>query len=311
MSGDAKKEMSISCRIDLSGVVKDIQGLKNSGIRPVSPIAAGPSLIELFAEEVRSLRSEGKKPSDIFPIFMTNMGLPLDGPLAKAGYWICLKVEEAREEPNYHNQHHILEVMLAAYVLGRREHLPIYRIAELIIAAAAHDLGHSGGMNKCDYELELRSCEIARPILQQAELTPEAIQRIESMILATDIRAGVPPTRNEYLLAKTLPPDNEQRLLATQKMLLAEADVLFSCFDLNYNDLLSKLLSAEWKRTQPNLSLKERLDFLKIVQFVTDASKQLGLEERRQILVHEISKSSTIMEIPKFPPVMPPNVSGA
>jgi hypothetical protein len=291
MSGDAKKEMSISCRIDLSGVVKDIQGLKKSSVRPVSPIAAGPSLIELFAEEVRSLRSEGKKPSDIFPIFITNLGLPLDGPLAKAGYWVCLKVEEAREEPNYHNQHHVLEVMLAAYVLGRREHLPIYRIAELIISAAAHDLGHSGGLNQCDYELESRSCEIARPILHQAELPEDAIQRIEKMILATDIKVGVPAARKAYMMSKGLPPENEHRLLAAQTLLLAEADILFSCFDLNYNDLLSKLLSAEWKRTQPNLSVKERLDFLKIVQFVSDASKQLGLEERRQILVQEISKS--------------------
>jgi hypothetical protein len=53
-------------------------------------------------------------------------------------------------------------------------------------------------------------------------------------------------------------------------------------------------------RSQPNLSLGERLAFLSSVQFISDAARQLGLEERRQNLVKQIS--NTLLQQQQQPP---------
>jgi hypothetical protein len=292
-----RKTLSISTRLDLSGVVQELQQIrKSSGLRPSSTVqpvegTTGTSLLELFGEEVKSLRTEPTRPSVLISLFINKLELPPEGPLAQAGQLVCQKVEEARNEPSYHNLYHVVEVILAAYVLGRRERLPIYRIAELLIAAAAHDLGHTGETNRYDYERETYSVQIAHPILQRASLPPENIQRIEQMILATDFKVGVPPARKAYLETRHLPPQDERRLLATQCLLLTEADVLFSCFDMSYNDLLSKLLSAEWKNPQDNLTPEQRISFLSYVQFISEASRQLGLEGRRKVLLKTISQA--------------------
>jgi hypothetical protein len=288
-----QNEMSATGRIQLRGVVKDLQHLRKSNVRPVSPVdgLVGRSLIEVFGEEVRSLRSEGTQISALVALFMQKLKLPPDSPLAKAGLAVSLKVEEASNQPHYHNQFHVVEVLLASFVLGQREHLPIYRSAELVIAAAAHDLGHNGESNHYDFERETYSTQIAQPLLVQAGLTDDAIQRIGQMILATDIRAGAPTAKQNYLDTRALGPNDDARLTAAQCLLLTEADILFSCFDMTYNDLLSKMLSAEMKRSQPNLSLGERLAFLSSVQFISDSARQLGLEERRQSLVKQISNT--------------------
>lgn len=303
-----RKQMSISTRLDLSGVVKELQQIrKSSGLRPVSAVmpvevAEGPSLLALFGEEVKSLRTDPARPSVLIALFMGKLELPPDGPLARAGQLVCLKVEEARDAPSYHNLYHVVETILAAYVLGRRERLPIYRIAELLIAAAAHDLGHTGEMNRYDYERETCSVQIAHPILERAGLPPENTQRIEQMILATDFKVGVPPARKAYLETRHYPPQDDRRLLASQCLLLTEADVLFSCFDLSYNDLLSKLLSAEWKSPQDNLTAQQRIGFLSYVQFISEAARQLGLEGRRKALLRKISHAASRSPTDSPPP---------
>jgi hypothetical protein len=281
-----KKELSATGKIELGSVLNDLHVLRKSSVRPV---VRGASLVELFVEEVRSMRSEGTaKPSFVLPFFMEKLGLPAQGPIAQAGLQASLKAEELQR--NYHNEIHVVEVILASYILGRRERLPIYRIAELLIAAAAHDLGHTGQTNQFNYELESNAFDIVKPILENTGLPPENVERIRQMILATDYKVGAPEARKAYLETRNLAPLDEQRLLASQSVLLTEADVLFSCFNMSYNELLSKLLSAEWKRPDSNLSLKERMEFLSSVQFVSDAARQLGLEERRKDLMSEIAR---------------------
>jgi hypothetical protein len=285
----SKKELSATGKIELGTVLNDLHILRKSAVRPV---ARGASLVELFVEEVRSMRSEGTaKPAFVLPFFLEKLGLPADGPLGRAGLNTCLKAEELPITLNYHNEIHVVEVILGSYILGKRERLPVYRIAELLIAAAAHDLGHTGHNNKFSYELESNSFEIAKPILEEAGLPQDNIERIKAMILATDYKVGAPAARRAYIETRNLAPMDELRLLSAQSVLLTEADVLFSCFNMSYNELLSKLLSEEWKRPDSNLSLKERMEFLSSVQFVSDASRQLGLEERRQALVSEIART--------------------
>ncbi len=290
-----KSELSKSCCIHLDSVVKDLKDLRGS-----TPEAARPlPLVELFVEEVKFLRYGGVRPSSVVPLLMGKLGMPQEGPLGKAGLLISLKAEEATNEPDYHNQHHTVEVVVAAYILGQREKLPVYRTAELIIAAAAHDLGHTGRTNQFDYEREALSFQIAQPLLEQARLMPSSIQRIEQMILATDFRVGVPPARQAYLDARSLPSSDDKRLLATQCQLLTEADVLFSCFDLDSNEFLSRLLTAEWKRTEENLSMVERMKFLSLAKFISTAATELGLETRRQNVLSLLRSQSTIRRIVK------------
>lgn len=289
-----RKEMSVSCRVDLDAVVKGMQELRKSGVLKANPALPQTSrnlpLIELFAEEAKFLRHAGVKTSDIVPSLMANLGLPKEGPFGVAAEKISRKVDEPTQSPSYHNEQHVVEVVLASQILGRREKLPIYRLAELLLAAAAHDLGHTGVGNQFHYERESVSVQIAQPILIESGLPAENCQRIEQMILATDFKVGVPWARQKYADSISLPPNNPDRLLASQCLLLTEADVLFSCFDLSYNEFLSKLLSAEWKRHAPNLSLQERIQFLSFVRFLSEAATQLGLEERRLKLLEELKR---------------------
>lgn len=289
----SNRELSASCQIDLGSVVKQLQGLRHSGIRklvkPPDPSKELP-LVELLAEETKFLRNSEVKPSFVAGTLIGNLKLPADGPLGRAAVNVSLRMEESINAPDYHNHQHVVEVMVAAHILGLREKLPTYRVAELIIAAAAHDLGHTGKLNQFDYERESVSFEIAQPILVESGLPAETIGRIEQMILATDFKVGVPPARENYLNTRSLPPLDNDRLLTAQCLLLTEADVLFSCFDLSYNEDLSKLLSREWNRPGSNLSLVERIGFLSYVRFLTDASAHLGLEERRKKLLDQLTE---------------------
>jgi hypothetical protein len=292
MSRDPKRELSATCRVDLDTVVKNLQNLRRpiSTVHPVGDRSANIPLLELFAEEAKFLRDFGVKPSSVLSLLMTNLGLPTDGPFGVAATLTSSKFEESPAAPNYHNAYHSAEVVLASYILGRREKLPVYRVAELLIAAMAHDLGHTGEPNHFDYEWETHSVQLVHPLLEQAGLPLESIQRIEQMVLATDFKVGVPWARQNYLNTRAPNTPEEARFVAAQCLLLTEADVLFSCFDLSYNELLSKLLSQEWKRGEINLTLEERIQFLSSVHFLSQAALQLGLEERRIKLLDDLNK---------------------
>jgi hypothetical protein len=84
-----------------------------------------------------------------------------------------------------------------------------------------------------------------------------------------------------------------ERVLAAQCLLLTEADILFSCFDKDFNEELSRLLSQEWNMPDENLTLPQRLGFLNSVEFISDAARQLGLENRRSQLVAELQSRMT------------------
>ncbi len=283
-------------------MVRSLKGITKSGepIQSIDSVQENAHFVEMFADEVKFLRSTNARLSEIVPALLRKLALPeTHEHLILGGDAVGKRAEEGNtDQPSYHNQFHVSEVVVAAFCLGRRERIPPVRIAELLVAAAAHDLGHTGGMNKYEYELETRSYEIALPILQQAGWSEEELHRIWQMIVATDFRNGVPQVRQAYRDSRFLPADDETRLLSTQCLLLTEADILFSCFDTQYNDMLSQLLSAEWNRPAPNLSLKERVGFLNSVTFISSAAQQLGLEERRKNLVESLKA--------KIPPDPPP-----
>ncbi|MDD2710356.1 MAG: HD domain-containing protein [Verrucomicrobiae bacterium] len=281
-----KRYLSTSTQLDLTDIVKNLHGLRDPN--QTSGVTRKMGLLDLFGEEAKLLRDSGVKPSSVISVLFAALQLPAGSPLGRAGALCCAHADQSSDTPHYHNPHHIVEVLAAAYVLGRREKLPVYRVGELLVAASAHDLGHTGQNNQFDYERESVSVQIAHPLFLEAGLDQDVIERIARMIYATDFKVGVVWSRQNYHETQNLVPDDENRLLAAQCQLLTEADVLFSCFDLSYNEFLSKLLSAEWKRTGPNLTLAERIRFVSYVQFISKAAQQLGLEDRRQKLLRNL-----------------------
>lgn len=291
-----KQDMSMTCKLDLRQLTKSLQGFNNTGeglpILDDTTRIQSRAIIDVFADEVRALRTKETKISGLVQSLLEKLHIPdTHYHLIIGGKAIAEKVEETTtDQPSYHNQHHIAEVVAACYILGKRERLPNLRVAELVVAAAAHDLGHTGGNNSKPFELETLSCNIAIPLLREAGWNEQELFRFWQMIVGTDFMNAVPGIREAYIRNKPLEPDNEDRLLSTQCLLLTEADILFSCFSSEYNEELSRLLSQEWGLTTENLTVQQRINFLNMVQFISEAAQQLGLEDRRKSLIADLEK---------------------
>ncbi len=246
-------------------------------------------LLDAIVEEATVLRKSKTHPEKIVPVLMEKLGYGAETVLGRAALHISEVAGGIADQPTYHNPQHITEVILASFCLGKREHLEPERLAEVIIAAAGHDLGHDGSTNQTPYSLETRSYDIAYPLMESAGMSSEAIERIGQMILATDFVHGVPIVRENYRAFKKygMHGDPEVQLLNAQCLILTEADILFSCFNESYNKMLSNLLSEEWGKG-PELELGARIGFLQSVEFISEASQQLGLEQRRLELIEQL-----------------------
>ncbi len=296
-----KPEFTATTVIDLKSLLGTIKQAKGSS-HSTQYQNEESSLLDIFAAEAEGLRESKAEPEKMMPVLLGKLGLPEDHPLWAAAIKASdLAGQNQDSHPSYHSPHHVTEVILAAYCLGLREHLPQERIAELLIAAAAHDLGHTGGMNQFAYELEAMAYQQIHPFLIECGLDGACVGRIGSMIASTDFANGVPMVRKAYRYWHDFPIDNEERLLAAQCLILTEADVLFSCFSEHYNDRLSKLLSVEWNREE-TLSLRERIGFLSSVEFISDAALQLGLEERRLAIWKNLKRKTGRIPYPEILP---------
>lgn len=91
----------------------------------------------------------------------------------------------------YHNVQHTANVINAAEYLGERENISPEEMILLKTAALFHD----SGFVKSHHEHEARSCEIAKKILPQFDYSPEQIEQICTMIMATK----VPQKPQDYL----------------------------------------------------------------------------------------------------------------
>ncbi|MGF1679002.1 MAG: hypothetical protein ACFCUX_07390 [Candidatus Methylacidiphilales bacterium] len=296
---------SPTCIIDLKKVVHSIHESKGQVVldEKTDQWDNARHLLDVIVDEAQSLRETGASPESIMPILMSRLGYSETTLLGSVAAEISRMAGDLTDQPTYHNPQHITEVILAAFSLGLREHLPPDRMGELMIAAAAHDLGHTGGSNETPYALETRSYELAYPVMVEKGMTEEQIDRVGQMILATDFVNGVPIVRENYLHLKSLKAkaDPGAWLTARQCLILTEADILFSCFSETYNELLSNLLSLEWKKGR-NMNYEERIGFLRSVRFLSDAATQLGLDERRKELIESLKHKSSLIPLP-------PNIS--
>jgi hypothetical protein len=187
-------------------------------------------------------------------------------PLAAAGRAIARDIDRgvgAGVASGYHNPQHFLEVMLCALYLARSHQLAPARVIRLVTAGLVHDFHHDGSRGaSAPFRLELLAVEKALPYLQAGAVDPQECARLETLVLATEPRAGVPFARACWRQhqgavpvarhSETLPPALERLArepeLAFEAVLLAEADVLPS-IGLTYDhaESLQARLAAEWR----------------------------------------------------------------
>jgi hypothetical protein len=127
-----------------------------------------------------------------------SLGWTADDPLVTVLAAIAKEVDEGELSAPlpYHNRIHSCEVVLGAHFLGRLLGLTPVQHTELVVAAVIHDLGHDGGTNQDEpFRLERQSHAYARPYLAQAGVSEDRLQRLLTLLLATDIVHGLPRVR--------------------------------------------------------------------------------------------------------------------
>ena len=194
-----------------------------------------------------------------------SIGLPADDPLGRAGRAIARDIDQgigAGVAQGYHNPQHFLEVMLCALYLARLAGFDARRTARVVSAGLMHDFHHDGSRSTSSpFRLELLAAQRSMDYLREAKVDADERSRIETLVLATEPRAGVPFARACWAqhrdagaavaMAAALPPALERLTahaeLAQEAVLLAEADVLPSIgLTFEHAEQLQARLAAEW-----------------------------------------------------------------
>ena len=190
-----------------------------------------------------------------------------------------------RQEPAFHSKRHMMDVCLMISYLLKQEELKQGEKKgdlvsqtrgtsstekwQLLLAAAAHDLGHPGLVNTIPYELEQQSLDLLKALLIRegidSQSIKDALESVAPWILATD--------HGQYkaLLGRlAIHPPKHVDCLA---MLLVEADLASSVLPYR-GRLLTGRLCEEWDKPYPEKSIALRnqvgyLSFLTSLQFVS------------------------------------------
>ena len=194
-------------------------------------------------------------------------------------------------EPAFHSKKHMKDVCLMLSYLLRQEEIKQHEQIQppwvtsstekwqLLLAAAAHDLGHPGLINATPYELEQQSLDLLKALLlrfdEDVGFIPVALESIAPWILATD------HGQYQALLHRlSIDPPEHVDCLA---MLLVEADLACSVLPVR-GPLLTRRLCDEWAGPYPEKSIALRnqvgyLSFLVSLQFVSPQAVSAGIPQ--------------------------------
>ena len=200
------------------------------------------------------------------------------------------RIAIAHNEPAFHSKKHMMDVcLMLTYLLKQEESTKEGRSLseawetsslekwQLLLAAAAHDLGHPGLINSVPFELEQQSLNFLETLLLEAGHEPlttkDILNTITPWVLATD--------HGQYkaLLERlSLPSTQHQDCLA---MLLVEADLASSVLPIR-GKLLTDRLCEEWAEPYPEKSIALRnqvgyLKFLTSLRFLSPHSTEAGI----------------------------------
>lgn len=192
--------------------------------------------------------------------------------------------------PAYHSKKHMMDVcLMLSYILMQEEGAqkdlsdssPWMTSStekwQLLLAAAAHDLGHPGLMNSAPYEIEQQSLDLLAALFNRTGADPvlvkEILESIEPWILATD------HAQYGALLERVSQPGLKH--VDCLAMLLVEADLASSVLPVR-GKLLTDRLSDEWAKPYPEKSIALRnqvgyLSFLASLQFLSPHSVHAGI----------------------------------
>ncbi|MEA2041082.1 MAG: adenylate/guanylate cyclase domain-containing protein [Bacteroidota bacterium] len=159
----------------------------------------------------------------------------------------------------YHNLKHTIDVTIGVEILGSGEGVDDKEMILLKTAALFHDFGQiKGALNH-----EKRSCEIAKDILPKFDYSPEQIETIVDIIMATKL----PPT----------PKTKLQRIICD-----ADLDYLGRKDFIPVSDTLYRELKVQGLITDFNEWNKMQLKFLSSHQFFTKTAQNMRLVNKEK-----------------------------
>ena len=190
-----------------------------------------------------------------------------------------------KQEPAFHSKRHMMDVcLMLSYLLKQEESKqgekkgesvsPAWRTSatekwQLLLAAAAHDLGHPGLVNTTPYEIEQQSLDLLKALLTRegvdSQSIEDALESVTPWIMATD--------HGQYTaLLERLAIDLPEHVDCLA-MLLVEADLASSVLPFR-GRLLTGRLCEEWDRPYPEKSIALQnqvgyLSFLTSLHFVS------------------------------------------
>ncbi len=202
--------------------------------------------------------------------------------------------------PSFHSKKHMMEVcLMLSYLLMHEEACiqegsinPSWMSSslekwQLLLAAAAHDLGHPGLINVTPGQLEQHSLDLLRDLLANSgyplPLVDEILKVLQPWVMATD--------HGQYsaLLERlSFDPPAHVDCLA---MLLVESDLAASVLPMRGRELTNRL-AQEWAGPYPekSIALQNQLGYLRFLaslQFMSPHSFRVGLPK---ILNHSLSQ---------------------
>jgi hypothetical protein len=213
------------------------------------------------------------------------------------------RIAIVRNEPAFHSKKHMMDVcLMLSFLLGQEDgakdngslsqawETSSLEKWQLLLAAAAHDLGHPGLINSVPFQIEQQSLDFLETLLLKAGHDPattnDILKIMTPWILATD--------HGQYkaLLERlSLSSSKREDCLA---MLLVEADLASSVLPIR-GKLLTDRLCEEWAGPYPEKSIALRnqlgyLNFLTSLQFISPHCSYGGIST---ILHNSISQLHT------------------
>lgn len=196
-------------------------------------------------------------------------------------------------EPAYHSRKHFQDVCISLTLLLSQNvsvsgnqfedawNIDVPSRWLLLLCAISHDIGHDGTRNAYACELESRSIDITRSILELKMGNLERVKKImailDPVVLATD------PAHFNQLSEQIKNQNSNLERLTALSALMVEADLLASVLP-HHGELLGRRLGVEWSNDNPDIGMlvasKEgRLNFLRKLQFFSWQSKALGMPD--------------------------------
>lgn len=197
---------------------------------------------------------------------------------ANARIIALLSEEEAVFKLEYHNRHHVQDVIDSATLLlsaTSNFHTTAQEREAFLTAALGHDLHHDGQATLSEPELERRSAKSVIDIGRDAGIPESALSLIEALIIATHPALQKSLREKEDLGASN---GNVDRL----KLILGDADVLASLTP-GLGQALSGCLAREWANAGADVapspsSPKGRRQFLSAYRTLSAEAVSLGAD---------------------------------